>query len=85
MVLMYLFDVSRDSNLVKQLGITGVPTSFSLITVNGGTEQNDGEDVRLLVSDLNGKEEIDITRAWTVRKLPIYRSPQQMMLLSGIT
>ena len=65
-------DVSLcDSNLVKQLGITGVPTSFSLTTVNGRTKQTDGEELRLLVSDLNGKEEIDITRAWTVNKLPI--------------
>ena len=55
--------------------------------MNGGTKQNDGEDVRLLVSDLNGKEEIDITQAWMVNKLSISERsipPQQIMLLSGI-
>ena len=60
-----------DSALVKKLGITGVPTTFSLTTVNGGTKNNCGEEVRLLVSDLNGSQEVDITRAWTVGKLPI--------------
>ena len=60
-------------DLVKQLGITGVPTRFSLTTVNDGTRQKIGEEVRLIVSDLKGQEEIDITRAWTVDKLPISR------------
>ena len=56
---------------MKHLGITGVPTRFSLTTVNDGTKQKTGEEVRLIVSDLNGYEEVDITRAWTVGKLPI--------------
>ena len=73
-----LFDDGSDVSLcnidlVKQLGITGVPTRFSLTTVNDGTRQKIGEEVRLIVSDLKGQEEIDITRAWTVDKLPISR------------
>jgi hypothetical protein len=59
-----------DSSLVKRLGITGVPTTFSLTTVNQGTKENRGE-VRLIVSDLDGSENVDITRAWTVNNLPI--------------
>jgi hypothetical protein len=65
-------DVSLcDSSLVKRLGITGVPTTFSLTTVNQGTKENREEEVRLIVSDLDGSENVDITRAWTVNNLPI--------------
>ena len=65
-------DVSLcDSSLVKRLGTTGVPTTFSLITVNQGTKESRGEEVRLIVSDLDGSENVDITRAWTVNNLPI--------------
>ncbi len=65
-------DVSLcDDYIVKQLGISGVPTTFSLTTVNEGAKENHGEEVRLFVSDLNGEEEVDITRAWTVNQLPI--------------
>ena len=60
-------------DLVKRLGITGLPTRFSLTTVNDGTRQKTGEEVKLIVSDLRGQEEVDITRAWTVHKLPISR------------
>ena len=59
-------------DLVKQLGITGVPTRFSLTTVNDGTRLKTGEEVILIVSDLKGQE-VDITCAWTVDKLPISR------------
>jgi hypothetical protein len=65
-------DVSLcDSSLVKRLGTTGVPTTFSLITVNQETKESRGEEVRLIVSDLDGSENVDITRAWTVNNLPI--------------
>ena len=50
-------DVSRcDDYLVKQLGITGVPTTFSLTTVNEGAKENHGEEVRLFVSDIMEKK-----------------------------
>jgi hypothetical protein len=52
-------------------GVSGVPTTFSLTTVNQGTKENRGEEVRLIVSDLDGSENVDITRAWTVNNLPI--------------
>ena len=65
-------DVSLcDSSLVQRLGITGVPTAFSLTTVNEGKKETRGEEVRLIVSDLNGNENIDVTRAWTVNNLPV--------------
>ncbi|XP_028416927.1 uncharacterized protein LOC114541139 [Dendronephthya gigantea] len=59
------------SSLVRRLGITGVPTTFSLTTVNEEAKENRGEEVRLIVSDLDGSENVDITRAWTVSNLPI--------------
>jgi hypothetical protein len=60
-----------ESNLAKQLGITGTPTTFSLTTINEGTKRNRGEEIRLVVSNLNGEESVDISRAWTVNKLPV--------------
>jgi hypothetical protein len=35
------------------------------------SKENRGEEVRLIVPDLDGSENVDITRAWTVNKLPI--------------
>ena len=47
-------DVSLyDSALVKKFGISGAPTAFSLTTVNVGTKNNYGEEVRIFVSDLS--------------------------------
>ena len=60
-----------ESNLAKQLGITGTPTTFTLTTINEGTKRNRGEKIRLVVSNLNGDESVDISRAWTVNKLPV--------------
>lgn len=65
-------DVSLcESNLVKQLGVTGTPTTFSLTTINEWTKANQGEEVRLLVSSLDGEETVDISRLWTVNRLPV--------------
>jgi hypothetical protein len=60
-----------ESNLAKQLGITGTPTTFTLTTINEGMKRNQGEEIRLVVSNLNGDESVDISHAWTVNKLPV--------------
>ena len=62
-----------ESKLIKQLGIKGTPTLFSLTTISEGTKRNNGEEVSLVVSSLNGSEHVDIPCSWTVKNLPVSR------------
>lgn len=55
-----------ESSPVRRLGITGTPTTFSLTTINDETKENHGEEVRLVVSSLNGTENVEMSRAWRV-------------------
>ena len=65
-------DVSLcDVSLVEELNIKGKKRQFELTTVNGVNSKKEGLEVSLTVQNLNGKEEIDIPRVWTVETLPI--------------
>eukprot|EP00057_Strongylocentrotus_purpuratus_P002697 XP_003725052.1 PREDICTED: uncharacterized protein LOC100888496 [Strongylocentrotus purpuratus] len=60
-----------EASLIKELGITGSEKEFELTTVNGPNIKRKGLEVSLTVENLNGKEEIDLSRVWSVESLPI--------------
>ncbi|XP_072164399.1 uncharacterized protein [Diadema setosum] len=65
-------DVSLcDASLIEELDVKGKKRHFELTTVNGVSSKKDGLEVSLTVQNLNGREEIEIPRVWTVDKLPI--------------
>ena len=62
-----------ESSLIKQLGISGTPATFSLTTISEGIKTSPGEEIRLVVSSLDGDESVNIPCSWTVNNLPVSR------------
>ncbi len=59
------------SSLIRKLGAKGAYRELRITTVNQSTQRRTGIEVNLKVSSLDGNETIDLSRAWSVEKLPI--------------
>ena len=67
-------DVSLcDVGLLEKLGVVGHPKEFTLTTVNGLSDSQNGFEVSLVARGINLHEEITLSRVWAVDPLRLPR------------
>ena len=64
---------SCDVGLLEKLGVVGHPKEFTLTTVNGASDSQNGFEVSLVARGINLHEEITLSRVWAVDPLRLPR------------
>ena len=57
--------------LVRKLGIKGISRQFTITTVNQSKESRNGVEISVQVGSLDGIENVNLERVWSVAALPI--------------
>ena len=63
-----------DEKLLKRLGIKGNPVTFNIATVNSKGVVTQGREIDLVVKPVDGDNRVQVSKAWSVKKLPISTS-----------
>lgn len=58
-------------HLVDELGIKGIEDNFSITTVNKEASSEHGLKVSLKVESLDGRNQVDVEKAWTIKEIPV--------------